>query len=140
MRPIRALLRSIRRCGHGRPGRPARSVNGANIAWVSGTTDAPVCIWTISQWQNIEYFQDNQYRDHFDLHYDGLPSTASHPYLTASAPVQQGVPVAVRIVICDETDPVLDSAVFIRARQATPCEWAPVSSGHASLKTRTETD
>ncbi|MCP5527889.1 MAG: choice-of-anchor L domain-containing protein [Verrucomicrobiales bacterium] len=79
MRPIRAHRRSIRRCGHGRAGRPASFVNGGNIAWLPGTTDAPVCVWTINQWQNSEYFQDNQYRDHFDLQYDGLTSTPSHP-------------------------------------------------------------
>lgn len=100
-------------------------VNGQNIAWIPGTTN-PVCVYTVNAARNSEYFQCNLYDCDrtFNCQFDGFTSTATHPSLTATTTVQVGVPVRIKIVIADEDDPLLDSAVFMRAKRpvcAAPC-------------------
>lgn len=99
-------------------------VDGQNIAWVPGTTDRLVCVFTINNGSATDYFQENPQSpsEVFNLQYDGFTSTPAHPWLTASASVQVGVPVHVKIVIGDEDDWVFDSALFLRAKRSLPCE------------------
>jgi len=94
-------------------------VNGENIAWVPGTTDVPVCVFTINGNQNNSFFRGNPFEPNevFDLQYDGFTSTSAHPWLTASVGVPTGVPIHIKIVIADEDDAVWDSAVFVKAKR-----------------------
>lgn len=93
-----------------------------NIAWVPNTSE-PVCVFTINEGRNAGYYRENPQSPNevFNLQCDGFTSTATNSWLTATVPVQAGVPVRIKVVIADEDDDVWDSAVFIRPNRPIPC-------------------